>query len=175
MIGSKGEKILKTLWQKYRAVGLVVLAGVILLAWPSGSSGPQKTQDSGTVVEQEPLIRETEREMESILSKIDGAGQLHLMLTVEAGAQQELAEKQELSYRGSALSPEDYSRRTEPVLASESGKEEPVVLWQTYPVYRGALVVCEGGSRPEVKLAVTHAVAALTGLRSDRITVVKCQ
>lgn len=175
MIRIKAEKIWKVVGKKYGAVGLVVLAGIILLAWPSGSSSSKVTQESGTVVEQEPLIRETEREMERILSKIDGAGQLHLMLTVEAGAQRELAEKQELSYRGSALSPEDYSRRTEPVLASESGREEPVVLWQTYPVYRGALVVCEGGNRPEVKLAVTHAVAALTGLRSDRITVVKCQ
>ena len=41
--------------------------------------------------------------------------------------------------------------------------------------YRGALVVCQGGDRADVKLAVTEAVSALTGLSSDRVTVAKCQ
>ena len=40
-----------------------------------------------------------------------------------------------------------------------------------YPRYRGALVVTEG-SGSSLKLAVTQAVAALTGLSTDRITVV---
>ena len=46
---------------------------------------------------------------------------------------------------------------------------------QVYPTYRGALVVCQGGDRADVKLAVTEAVSALTGLSSDRVTVAKCQ
>jgi stage III sporulation protein AG len=50
-----------------------------------------------------------------------------------------------------------------------------VVTQRRYPTYRGALVVCRGGDRPEVKLAVTEAVAALTGLSADRITVAKWQ
>ena len=43
------------------------------------------------------------------------------------------------------------------------------------PTYRGALVVCQGGDRAEVKLAVTEAVTALTGLTADRVTVAKWQ
>ena len=43
-----------------------------------------------------------------------------------------------------------------------------------YPTYRGALVVCQGGDRADVRLAVIEAVSVLTGLSSDRITVAKC-
>jgi len=43
------------------------------------------------------------------------------------------------------------------------------------PTYRGALVVCQGGGQADVKLAVTEAVAVLTGLPADRITVAKWQ
>ena len=50
-----------------------------------------------------------------------------------------------------------------------------VVTRTVYPTYRGALVVCQGGDRADVKLAVTEAVAALTGLSADRITVAKSQ
>ena len=43
------------------------------------------------------------------------------------------------------------------------------------PLYRGALIVCEGGGNDAVRLQVIEAVAALTGLGSDRIAVVKWQ
>ena len=53
--------------------------------------------------------------------------------------------------------------------------EEVVVTKSIYPVYRGALVVCDGGDEARVKLAVTEAVTALTGLSADRVTVAKWQ
>ena len=55
------------------------------------------------------------------------------------------------------------------------GGSDAVTVRTTYPTYRGALIVCEGGDRAEVRLAVTEAVAALTGLSADRITVAKWQ
>ena len=66
------------------------------------------------------------------------------------------------------------SRRTETVTVSRGGgSEDIVVTQQLYPVYQGALVVCQGADQAAVRLAVTEAVSALTGLSSDRITVVK--
>ena len=112
--------------------------------------------------------------MERILSRIEGTGELHLMLTLESDGQRTLAENAEESAGGSAEAPESQSRR-ETVILSVSGGEEVVVTRRESPVYRGALVVCQGADRAEVKLAVTRAVAALTGLGADRITVVKCQ
>lgn len=39
--------------------------------------------------------------------------------------------------------------------------------------WAGAVVVCEGGGSASVRLELTRAVSALTGLSSDKITVVK--
>lgn len=39
--------------------------------------------------------------------------------------------------------------------------------------WAGAVIVCEGGDRALLRLQLTQAVAALTGLTADRITVVK--
>ena len=63
----------------------------------------------------------------------------------------------------------------EVVLADSGGEDTVVVTRQQYPTYRGALVVCQGGDQADVRLAVTEAVAALTGLSSDRVTVAKWQ
>ena len=47
------------------------------------------------------------------------------------------------------------------------------MLHRIYPEYRGALVVAQGADNAAIKLAITQAVAGLTGLSSDKITVVK--
>jgi stage III sporulation protein AG len=42
-----------------------------------------------------------------------------------------------------------------------------------YPVYQGALVVCEGADSATVRLEIIRAVAGLTGLSTDKIVVAK--
>ena len=97
------------------------------------------------------------------------------LLTVDADGQRQLAEDSELSYSGSTAAPEDYSRSTQTVLVDSGSGDAPVVTRTVYPTYRGALVVCQGGDRADVRLAVTEAVTALTGLTADRVTVAKSQ
>ena len=161
------------LWGKYKYVLLVVMAGVALLLWPSGGQGtPEETQTAPSESQTDSLA-ETEVRMKDILSKIDGVGELELMLTLESTEQQEFAVDTELSYSGQTAAPDDYTRRSETVVVSGKNGDTPVVVKNVSPAYRGALVVCQGGGNAEVKLAVTQAVAALTGLSSDRITVVK--
>ena len=77
-----------------------------------------------------------------------------------------------VSVRRGADSSETDSRQTH-VLLGRGGSEEAVTLREDAAVYRGALVVCQGGDRASVRLSVTQAVSALTGLRADRIVVVK--
>ena len=59
------------------------------------------------------------------------------------------------------------------VLVSENGDDVPIVVKTKYPTYKGAVVVCEGADHPSVKLNIVQAVSSLTGLGSDKITVVK--
>ena len=42
-----------------------------------------------------------------------------------------------------------------------------------FPINQGAVVVCQGAGSSAVRLAVTEAVAALTGLSTEKITVVQ--
>ena len=158
----------RTLWEKGKFALPVLGLGVLLLLWPSG------TGETKSAASPEAAAAQQQKEMERILSRIEGAGELHLMLTLESDGERTLAEDREETLGGSPDAPESQSRR-ETVILSVSGGEEVVVTRRESPVYRGALVVCQGADRAEVKLAVTQAVAALTGLGADRITVVKCQ
>lgn len=160
----------KKTWDKYKYVALVALAGAVLLLWPEGggSSGPAAASDSGQQTLEE---RDLEAEMEDILSKISGVGQVQVLLTADSDGGRLLAEDTEESWQDSALA----SRSSETVVVDDGQGETPVVKRTWYPTYRGALVVCQGGDQAAVRLAVTEAVTALTGLTADRVTVAKWQ
>lgn len=155
------------LWKKYRLILLSVLAGLLLMLFPL-DTGHEKTEE--VLQERETFsLEETERRMEEILGRIEGTGKLQLMLTLKSGSQLQLAEDTDRSVDGDELQ----TKQETVTLNRGSGYQDVVVTQQVYPSYQGALVVCQGADRAAVRLAVTEAVSALTGLSSDKITVVK--
>lgn len=155
---------------RYKYVLLVAALGAALLLWPTAAG--TAAENAQAAEETKPAsLRETEEAMERILGKISGVGQVDVMLTLQSGSELVLAQDSTLRYSGSAQSPDDYQRSSETVTSSGG----VVVTQQVYPQYRGALVVCDGGSSDAVRLEVVAAVSALTGLGADRITVVKWQ
>lgn len=55
------------LWKKYKYVGLVVLAGIVLMVLPAGKSAPDPQKDSSGF-----SLEDTERRMEELLGRMDG-------------------------------------------------------------------------------------------------------
>ena len=64
--------------------------------------------------------------------------------------------------------------KDETVLVSDSTRNQSGLIRKVIPpVFMGAVIVCQGGDQPTIKLAVTQAVANATGLKTDRISVLK--
>ena len=162
----------RKIWDRYKYAALVALIGAGLLLWPGGGDSPGGGPSIGQR-EIEPPDLQTQ--LEEILATVSGVGQVRVLLTADSDGERQLAQDTQLSYSGNTAAPEDYSRKSETVRLDGSGGDEAVVVRTTYPTYRGALVVCQGGGSAEVRLAVTGAVAALTGLPTDRVTVAKWQ
>lgn len=145
----------------YKYVFIVIAAGVILLLWPEGES--VETLETGMMQEESFSVDEMEEKLEKILGQIEGAGQVSVMLTVKSGMERILAQD-------STISDDEKSAETV-IISIGNGKQEVVVQSQIYPTFQGALIVCEGGDDPSIKLLITQAVSALTGLGSAKITV----
>ena len=148
------------LWKKYKYVGLVVLAGLALMLLPGKKTAAQ-TQESGGSFS----LEDTERRMEELLGRMDGVGRVQVMLTLKNGPELELAEDTDADERG--------QRRETVTLGRGSGTQDVVVTRERYPSYQGAVVVCEGAGDAAVRLALTEAVSALTGLSAERISIVQ--
>ena len=165
-------------WQvalgKYKYALIVVLAGIVCLAWPSVSRDEQEKDLTEKTAATDDQVEKLQQEMEEILGHMAGVGQVRVLLTVDRGKETVLASDSTLSYSGATASPDDYSRTTDTVVLS--GSDSGVVVTQeVWPRYRGALVVCQGGGDAAVQLSVIQAVSALTGLGSNKISVVQWQ
>lgn len=157
---------MRQLWQRYKYVLLVVLAGVVLLLIPEGEAGAQKPHslsqpDSYFDLEQ------VERKLEQALSQISGAGEVTVVLTLKEGSRQILARDTQVT--------EGEQRAETVVVSTGSGTQGTVPLQSIYPKYQGALVVCTGGGDARVKLELLEAVRALTGLSAEKISICKRQ
>ena len=160
---------------KYRFVLLIAAVGILLMLMPS--FGGEKGQDARTAQLQNAAdfsVEQTQKELEEILSDIDGVGRVRVMLTVASGIQRVYQSDREISYSGLASTPEDYTSTTQTVLLDRSGSgDEAPQTQELYPPYVGALVVCDGAGNSGTVLKVKEAVSVLTGLGSDCISVAR--
>lgn len=163
-----GAQVRKLLNQ-YKYVLIAIVAGLILLLWPTGESREELPAAAGPAAVGETFdLAELEEKLAETLSQIEGAGKVTVTLTLKSGMEQVLA-----SDRSTSVSERGSSVEEETVLISGgSGQGQNVVLLtQRWPTFQGALVVCEGGDDAAIRLLMTQAVSSLTGLGADRITV----
>ena len=157
--------------KRCKYVALTAVLGIVLLLLPGGN---EKKQEGGAPDAAEDFDRAAlQEEMEEILSSLDGVGHLKLMLTVDGGSAYELARDEAQTQKRGGENTGERTQKSETVVLGSGVSAGVVVTRSRFPAFIGALVVCEGGDRAEVRLRVTQAVAALTGLSSERITVVK--
>lgn len=161
-IGRLAEQI-KGSMRKYRLVWCVILAGLLLLLLPTG--GERGDEEPAPHTQASFDLAGTEERLARTLSQIEGAGEVTVMLTAENGPRTILAENTERR---------DGGQKTEPVILSRgAGSQETVTVQEVYPRYQGALLVCPGGDDASVRLQLTEATAALTGLGADKISISK--
>lgn len=159
--------------KKNKYVALLLILGMILVLVPSGKS-EENSQREGSVSIDDSLfsIKENEERLERILSKIDGVGKVSVMLSIDGSSERIIAEDK-IKNTNSEVDYSETSEESETVILDLGTKEGVVELRYIYPRYTGAVIVAEGADNPSVKLSITQAVASITGLGSNSVSVMK--
>jgi stage III sporulation protein AG len=174
------NKYLGKVWDKLKKSGvygilIIVLFGALLLLLPSGGddAAPAPEADA-TDAEESFSLAETEARISGALSSIAGAGRVTVVLTLKTSAESVIAADRSASERSGADGGRDTERTESAVILGKGGSaQSPVTLKRIYPEYLGALIVAQGAGDAAVRLELTRAVAGLTGLGTDKITVTK--
>lgn len=163
---------LTALLKKYKYAVLVLLLGAALLLLPFGKNEKKQSAPTQTAEHDdtgEDYAARMEERLRQALMQIEGAGQVEVVLTLKRGSQ--------THYQTDVQRSEGESQKSEEqktvILSEGSAYDKAAVSAVEYPQFQGALIVSEGAETAAVKLSLMQAVAALTGLSSDCITVVK--
>ena len=153
-------------FRRYKYALLILLVGLCLMLIPGKS---RDTPVQNTVQTTQPQKEQgIHVQLAKILSQIQGAGRVEVMLTVAAGEKTVYQTDEDIS------NGENGTTRIETVIITNENRGQAGLIQQVNPpVYLGAIVVCQGADHAAVRLAIVEAVCKVTGLGADRVSVLK--
>ena len=147
------------------------LIGILLISVPSFL--PEKENGDTpevTIQEEADYAVHLSLQLEEILGKMEGVGEIKVMVTL----------KQDSSYvYATDLAQNDQQKETlveqqteqKHVILEQDGEEQALVSTRFAPQVEGVIIVCRGGSDPVVVNKLTDAVTAALGIGSNRVAV----
>ena len=159
-----GEKI-REFSNKFKYALIILLIGLFLLLLPEKK---QQVVSNTSEVKRENQTIQLDA-LTQILQSVDGAGDVQVLLSTAMGEETIYQTDQDTSTSG-----DGNAVKTETVIVTDAQRNEAGLVTQVNPpVYLGAIVVCQGADSPTVRLALTQAVAKITGLGTDNICILK--
>jgi stage III sporulation protein AG len=158
------------------ALGLAGMALILISSiWPSGSRAVQ----SGITAQQ--YAQETEQRITTLLSKVQGVGKVHVMVTLENSVQYVYAKDEKQSASSVTTYADDRPTKSEEkgdtqqnyILVDGTGGKAPLILTEMEPAIKGVVVVCEGAKSPVTQQRVIGAVTTALGIRSIQVCVIE--
>lgn len=156
----------QSLFQKYKYAFIIFLVGILFMIVPGKLLGSEDRGEVQQVVEQGSSVQQ---ELEEILSYIKGAGTVRVMLKELSGEETIYEVNEDISVSDSSS-----DTKIDVITITDQNRNEHGLIKQVNPPkYQGAVILCQGGDDPSVKLAITDAVSKITGLGADKIAVLK--
>lgn len=167
---------------------ILVLAGILILiiALPTDTKEKKQAEEAKENISKENNTMEAskdeiERKLEDILEKIDGAGDVKVMITYQDSGTQ-VVEKdkntsenslEESASTGGVRSTKEQQLQESTVYEEADAGNTPFVSKELLPKVEGILIVASGGDNQKVKQNISEAVLALFQVEAHRIKIVK--
>lgn len=167
---------------------ILVLAGILILiiALPTDTKEKKQAEKSKENISKENNTMEASKDeiewkLEDILEKIDGAGDVKVMITYQDSGTQ-VVEKdkntsenslEESDSTGGVRSTKEQQLQESTVYEDADAGNTPFVSKELLPKVEGILIVASGGDNQKVKQNISEAVLALFQVEAHRIKIVK--
>lgn len=151
---------------------LALLIGILLLAagrFFSFSKEEAAETPPAAASQKAAADRETERRMAEILSKVEGAGEVDVMLTWQQTEEKTIARNESREENGESLRTEQNAV----LLEDRDGGTEPLILSETAPMVEGVVIAAQGADSPAVAAALNQAAQALLNVPAHKVAVLK--
>lgn len=146
-----------------KSLYIIIIIGVVFMLF---SGGGQRHEDDIRTPEYN--IYSDEERLQEILEKIDGVGEVSVMVTYYGTTTYDVAfeKKQNSSNREN-----ESARSEESSVITKDG--EPLVKGMVYPKAKGVVIIADGAGNAQIKKAITDAAVAALEVASYKVCVLE--
>ena len=146
-----------------KSLYIIIIIGVVLMLSFSGE-GEHKNETKTPVYD----IYSDEVRLQEILSKINGVGEVSVMITYYGTSSYDVAFEKRQS---SSETEDELTKSEENSVITSSGT--PLVKGEVYPKAKGVVIIAEGAETPQIKKAITDATVAALEIASYKVCVLE--
>lgn len=181
------DKFLKDNKKLLENLTVIFLIGLILLIGASTFSKPRPSNESDNKElvlaekQNEDYAKRLERDLKSILSKIEGVGNVEVLITLNSD--EEIVAAMDVVQSSTTTNEKDSNGTVREVVQTESnnkivtsqnlsGQNAPIVLKRLMPEIRGVIVVADGAKDPRLRYEISSAVQTALGIPAYKVKVI---
>ena len=185
----KNEEGSKKRPKSFENLVVIVILGIIILLAGSFLFNPNETKDtlkdassvtsgdkgsgSQPPMSGEDMVIDIENRLSELLSQVEGAGQVRVMVYADTSTEQIPAYNNEQDTRNDERTDGKTSEISETRQLALSGDDSPIILKTIVPQIKGVVVVAEGADDMLIKAQLNNAVCTLLGLPEHRVQILK--
>ncbi|KHO62393.1 stage III sporulation protein AG [Thermoanaerobacter sp. YS13] len=164
-------------------IGLILLIGASTLSKPRPSNNNENKElvlaqkESNT----EDYVQKLEKDLKNILSKIEGVGNVEVLITLNSD--EEVVAAMDVVESSTTTNEKDSNGGIRETIQTESnnkvvtsqdtsGQNTPIVLKRIMPEIRGVIVVADGAKDPRLKYELSSAVQTALGIPAYKVKVI---
>ena len=178
----KTNPIFQKIWSKYGYNLLIILGviGIVLLSVDSLPSKKNSEKAPQAKMTAENFRISLEEQLTDILSHVSGAGNVKIMITLEAGEENVYVRQEKTTGDLQTVFADRSDHKTERstyeneiVMVNDGVYKGALVEKTLYPAVQGVIVVCDGADDIQVVSDITNAVSVVLNIPSNRVCVIK--
>ncbi len=185
----KNEEGSKKRPKSFENLVVIVILGIIILLAGSFLFNPNETKDtlkdassvtsgdkgsgSQSPMSGEDMVIDIENRLSELLSQVEGAGQVRVMVYADTSTEQIPAYNNEQDTRNDERTDGKTSEISETRQLALSGDDSPIILKTIVPQIKGVVVVAEGADDMLIKAQLNNAVCTLLGIPEHRVQILK--
>jgi len=135
-----------------------------------GISSKNENDITTTISSTNQYITDLETRLSNVLSKVHGAGNVSVMISIESGSEIVVAtssENKTNTSTGSSSSTQSSTTVEKPIIIGDA----PLILMEKLPKIKGVIVVAQGAENVQVRLELLRAVQALLDIDANNIEI----
>ncbi|MBE5735799.1 MAG: hypothetical protein E7356_00350 [Clostridiales bacterium] len=164
--------------RKAKIILLLVLAIIAVMMIVLSYSKDEKLSSKETLSTSSYLstldyCEQIELRLKSIISQIDNAGDVEVMVTVDGSPEYVYASDNNSTSSSNSSGITSSSSSSSPIIVGAGASSSALILTESLPDIKGVIVVATGAGNVAVKLDILNAVSTLLGISRDKVSVLK--